>query len=66
MEARYNGLTCGIAAQVATLQDTAGLTDPHPPQLALAAGGIVVNLTANIAELFETDAKYTVIIRKET
>lgn len=63
MQAQWNRMTCGIAAQVATL--TAAL-EAHPSQLALAGGGIVVNLTANIADFFETDAKYTVIIKKET
>ena len=66
MEAAFNRLTCAIASQVATLTDTAGETEARPSQLALAAGGIVVNLTANIGDFFETDAKYTVIIRKET
>lgn len=66
MQSHWNGLTCAIASEVATLTTTAGRTEAHGSQFALAAGGIVVNLTANIAELFETDAVYTVIIRKET
>lgn len=66
MEAKFNGLTCAIAAQVATLTNTAGLSEARPSQLALAGGGIVVNLTANIGNFFETKAKYTVIVRKET
>jgi hypothetical protein len=66
METRWNGLTCAIASNVATLTTTAGRTEAHQSSMDLAAGGIVVNLTANIAELFETDAVYTVIIRKET
>lgn len=66
MEVKYNRLTCAIAAQVATLTTTAGITESQPTQFALSGGGIVVNLTANVAELFQTTAKYTVIIRKET
>ena len=66
MEIQFNRLTCGIAAQVATLTETAGQTDERPRTMELAAGGVVVNLTANIGEFFKTNAKYTVIIRKET
>ena len=66
MRITYTGLTCAVASQVATLTTTAGLTEAHPTQLALAAGGVVVNLTANVAEMFKTTDKYTVIIQRET
>ena len=66
MEVMWDGLTCAVAAEVATLTTTAGRTEAHQYGMALAAGGIVVNLTANLAEFFETDALYSVIIKKVT
>ena len=69
METRHNGLSCSLAANVATLTNTAGRTDPHPSHIIIAGGGIVVNLAANAAEFFlnaSTGARYTVIIRRET
>lgn len=67
MEIVFDRLTCAIAGNVATLTTTAaGATEVHPSHMALAGGGVVVNLTANAAEFFSTLAKYRVTIEKET
>ena len=66
MEIVFDRLTCAIASNVATLTTTAGMTDVHPSQMVLAAGGIVVNLSGNIAEVFQTSNKYRVTIEKQT
>ena len=66
MEIRFNELSCSVSSQIATLTKTANLTEAHPSHIDLAGGGIVVNLVANIAEMFKAGEKYTVIIRRET
>ncbi len=66
----WSRLTCAVNAQVATLTTTTTETQAHPGGAALAAGGIVVNLTANVAEFFVATAssgsRYRVTIERES
>jgi hypothetical protein len=65
----YLRLTCAVAGQVATLT-AVDITEAHPTEFALAAGGIVVNLTANVADFFKvsstTGARYRVTFSRES
>jgi hypothetical protein len=63
MQVIWDGLTCNLVGNVATL--TAPI-EALPGQFALAGGGIVINLTANAAEMFDNVSRFKVIIQRES
>ena len=70
MQIMFNGLSCSLAGQTATLTLTSGRSEAHPGHLNLTGSGIVINLVGNAAEMFQNTSpsgqRYTVIVQRET
>jgi hypothetical protein len=62
----FDALTAAVAANVVTLTLTSGTSEAHPGQFVLTGSGIVINLTANAAQMFNTTDKYRVVIQRMT